>query len=714
MPFPSSHPALERALAARAYLEPTPVQAAVLAADAADRDLLVSAQTGSGKTVAFGLAMASTLLGDAERFQRRSQPLALIVAPTRELAMQVHSELTWLYAESGANVVACVGGMDARREARQLADGAHIVVGTPGRLRDHLERGHLDAAELRVVVLDEADEMLDLGFREDLEFILEATPASRRTLLFSATIAREIANLAKTYQQDALRIDTLLKNQAHGDIEYLALRVAPTDIDHAIVNVLRFHEAKAALVFCHTREAVRHLHASLSERGFAAVALSGELSQSERTHALQALRDGRARVCVATDVAARGLDLPDLGLVIHADLPRDKATLLHRSGRTGRAGRKGISVLLVPYNRRRRLEELLMNASIKVSWQEPPKAEAVRQRDQERLLSDPLLTESASPEDLVLAKALLAERSAEDVAAAFIRFHRARLPAPEELFEDTRGPDRNERSFKDRPQREDRFRERGPREGGPREGGPAGGPREGAPRDRMTGDTVWFELSVGRANQADPKWLIPLICRRGHITKNEIGYIKIEPESTRFEIAAAAADRFSAAVAKSPNDEIVISRADGAGAPRGERPAPRNDRPERASFTKKESPHRERGPSERGFGERGFKERGFGDRKFEDRKSGAQKPWERKDGERKPADRGAGERSAWKKPERTEFAPKRDRDAGANSPGDRPFGSKAAKERPSFGVKSDDRKPKTKKPNKDKGKRRKPSNAARD
>lgn len=689
MPFPTSHPALERALAARAYLEPTPVQEAVLAPDAAGRDLLVSAQTGSGKTVAFGLAMAATLLGDQDQFPRRSRPLALIVAPTRELAMQVHSELTWLYAETGGSVVACVGGMDARREARQLADGAHIVVGTPGRLRDHLERGHLDAADLRVAVLDEADEMLDLGFREDLEFILDATPASRRTLLFSATIAREIANLAKTYQRDALRIDTLVKNQAHGDIDYQALRVAPTDIDHAIVNVLRFHEAKAALVFCHTREAVRHLHASLSERGFSAVALSGELSQSERTHALQALRDGRARVCVATDVAARGLDLPDLGLVIHADLPRDKATLLHRSGRTGRAGRKGISVLLVPYNRRRRLEELLTTANIKVSWQEPPKAEAVRQRDQERLLSDPLLTETASPEDLALAKALLAERSAEDVAAAFIRFHRARLPAPEELFEDVRGADRNERSFKDRSPREERSRDRGPREGGP-----ASGPREGAPRDRMTGDTVWFELSVGRANQADPKWLIPLICRRGHITKNEIGYIKIEPESTRFEIAAAAAERFSASVAKMPNEDITIRRADGAAAPRGERPersdrpvrserperserpAPRGDRPERAPYQKRDSaPREERAPREKSSWAKAPRDRGAGDRPFGIRSRVDQAP------------RDAGDRPAFKKYEGAKPH------EGANA-GPKKF---------------DDKKHRGKKTNKDKGKRRQPS-----
>src|SRR4051794_15085347 len=317
MPFPKTHPALARALEERSYLEPTPVQAAVLDEKAIGRDLLVSAQTGSGKTVAFGLALADTLLGDAERFERAAEPLALVVAPTRELAMQVLRELEWLYAPAGARVVSCVGGMDVRREQRALADGAHIVVGTPGRLRDHLERGRLDTSAMRAVVLDEADEMLDLGFREDLTFILDATPAERRTLLFSATIAREIAALAKQYQRNAVRIDTIVQNQPHGDIEYRAVRSAPNDVEHAVVNVLRYYDYRASLVFCATRDAVRRLHANLSERGFSAVALSGELSQAERTHALQSLRDGRSSVCVATDVAARGLDLPGLGLVIH-------------------------------------------------------------------------------------------------------------------------------------------------------------------------------------------------------------------------------------------------------------------------------------------------------------------------------------------------------------------------------------------------------------
>src|SRR5690606_11963086 len=191
-----------------------------------------------------------------------------------------------------------------------------------------------------------------------------------------------ITALAKRYQRDAARIVTSLEDQPHGDIEYRAVQIAPNDVEHAVVNVLRYFEVRGALVFCSTREAVRDLHGKLLERGFAAVALSGELSQSERTRALQALRNGRARVCIATDVAARGIDLPDLGLVIHADLPKDRETLLHRSGRTGRAGRKGVCVLLVPYTRRRQAERLLASARVQASWSGAPSAEAIRARDQ--------------------------------------------------------------------------------------------------------------------------------------------------------------------------------------------------------------------------------------------------------------------------------------------------------------------------------------------
>jgi ATP-dependent RNA helicase DeaD len=560
MPFANLTPSLERALTEKGYAEPTAVQAAVLRPEADGRDLLVSAQTGSGKTVAYGLALGPTLMGDGDALPSPGAPLALIVAPTRELAQQVERELQWLYAEAKARVVVCVGGMDPRREQRAMAAGCHIVVATPGRLRDHLERGNFDASALRAVVLDEADEMLDLGFRDDLEFILDSTPPERRTLLFSATLARDIVTLARGYQRDALRIDTQPDTQ-HADIEYQAFLIAPNEIEHAVVNVLRFFDSRGSIVFCHTREAVRHLHSNLVERGFAAVALSGELSQNERNLALQSLRDGRARVLVATDVAARGLDLPDLGLVIHAELPTNRAALLHRSGRTGRAGKKGVSVLLVPYTRRRRAEQVLSSAGLDAAWSGPPAAEEIRKRDQERLLTDPLLTEETPEEDRALAAALLQGRGAEDIAAALIRLYRARLPAPEELFDGG--------AYKPNP------RDKPAR--GPREPNDARGDAQWDRGAREQGtDGVWFRLNVGREKNADPKWLIPLICRRGHVTKPDIGAIRIFGRETKFEIIPASAEKFAAAV-RDANDDGVKIEPCGAPAPQ-DKGRPRPDR----------------------------------------------------------------------------------------------------------------------------------------
>lgn len=565
MPFPATHPALDRALAERGYLEPTPVQSAVLEPGLETADLLVSAQTGSGKTVAFGLAAAPTLLDERETLPFATAPMALVIAPTRELAMQVSTELTWLYAEAKGRIVTCVGGMDARREQRALTAGAHIVVGTPGRLKDHIERGNLDLSAIRLVVLDEADEMLDMGFREDLEFILDAAPAERRTLLFSATIAREIANLARKYQRDAVRIDTTNRNTPHGDIEYRAIRIAPNEVEHAVVNVLRFFEAPGALVFCSTRDAVRHLQASLLERGFSSVALSGEMGQRERNEALQSLRDGRARVCVATDVAARGLDLPDLGLVIHAELPMNKAGLLHRSGRTGRAGRKGVSVLLVPHTRRRKADMLIGNAGIDVAWSGAPTAEEIRAKDETRLLSADIFAVETTEEDLALARRMLAERTPEDIAAALIRLQRKDLPAPEELLDPG-----------DRPARKPRGDETA---------------AQPWPGERLTDDEVaWFRMDVGRSRNADPKWLIPLICRLGHITKKEIGSIRIYPDETRFQIALTHVDRFRDAVAASREAEVTITPSEApapGGYKSGPKPRPGQDDGPRKPFKKK-------------------------------------------------------------------------------------------------------------------------------
>lgn len=528
MPFSNLPPVLAEALVARGYAELTPVQASVVADEARGRDLLVSAQTGSGKTVAFGLAAAEQLLGEDGTLPPEG-PLALVIAPTRELALQVAKELQWLYASSNARIVTCVGGMDASRERRSLGQGAHIVVGTPGRLCDHLGRGSLDLSKLRVAVLDEADEMLDMGFREDLEQLLDATAEGRRTFMFSATLPKPIVALAKRYQRDALRISTVGEDRGHGDITYQAIAVAPADIEHAVVNLLRFHEAETAMLFCATRDNVRHLHASLVERGFAAVALSGEHSQSERNQALQALRDRRARVCVATDVAARGIDLPTLSLVVHVELPRDAETLQHRSGRTGRAGKKGTAILIVPYPRRRRVDMMLRGARIAADWITPPTADAIREKDRERLIETLLAPIEFDDEDRMLGERLLAERPAADIAAALVRAHRASMPQAEELLDGAAPPERSV-----------------------------------APREGFT-DTMWFRMDVGRRQNADPRWLLPLLCRRGHITKNEVGAIRIAANETHFEIPRQVVDRFTKALARPDEDGsgITITRAEG-------------------------------------------------------------------------------------------------------------------------------------------------------
>ncbi|MDO9417760.1 DEAD/DEAH box helicase [Pararhizobium sp.] len=597
-------PSIAQALSKRGYTDFTPVQKAVIAPELDGKDALVSAQTGSGKTVAFGLALAPTLLDGQERFGRAGQPLALVVAPTRELALQVKRELEWLYELTGARIASCVGGMDMRSERRGLEQGAHIVVGTPGRLCDHVRRAGLDMSQLRAVVLDEADEMLDLGFREDLEFLLDAAPVERRTLMFSATVPRTIANLAKSYQRNAVRISTAAEQKQHVDIDYRALTVAPADRENAIINVLRFYEAKNALVFCSTRAAVNHLTARFNNRGFSVVAMSGELSQNERTHALQAMRDGRARVCIATDVAARGIDLPGLELVVHADLPSNPETLLHRSGRTGRAGNKGVSALIVPNNARKKAERLLRDASINATWAKPPSADEVTRRDDERILADPAFTEPLREEEQDFVRELLGKHGPEQVAAAFLRLYRVGRSAPEDLMDVpsfTPSNDSRPREFSSEPR---------------------------APRGDF-GDSVWFSLSAGRKQNAEPRWLIPMLCRIGRITKQEIGAIKMQQDETYVEIAADWADRFVEAIGpkKALEKGIIVTQLD-------------------------RMPDISRAPSSKPYAKKNNDERpsgGFGDdrpkRKF-DKKPGAapafnagdkkdSKPWTKKPG--KPA-----------------------------------------------------------------------------
>ncbi len=293
------------------------------------------------------------------------------------------------------------------------------------------------------------------------------------------------------------------------------MTVSPSEIENAVVNLLRFHEADTAMLFCATRDNVRHLHATLQERGFGVVALSGEHSQSERNQALQALRDRRARVCVATDVASRGIDLPSLSLVVHVEVPRDAETLQHRSGRTGRAGKKGTAVIVVPFTRRKRVEGMLRQAKINAEWISAPDRDAIVAKDHERLLEALLRPVEVEDADRELAERLLAERSPQDIAAMLVHAHRAKLPEPEELMANTPDAQRAAQTERHRPGFE---------------------------------DVVWFRMDIGRRQNADPRWILPLLCRRGHITRNEIGAIRIGPQETYFQVPRAIAEKFGDAL----------------------------------------------------------------------------------------------------------------------------------------------------------------------
>ena len=520
---PPVHQLLRRALDERGYHTLTPVQEAVLAPDLAGRDLLVSAQTGSGKTVGFGLAIAPALLPGDGPFAEAAAPLGLVIAPTRELALQVKRELGWLYDGAGARIASCVGGMDMRDERRALARGAHLVAATPGRLRDHIARGSIDLSALRAVVLDEADEMLDLGFREDLEFILDAAPADRRTLMFSATVPAAITKLAQGYQTDAARVSVRSEASQHADIEYHAMTVAEGETESAVINALLYHDAPNAIVFANTRATVNRLTTRLGNRGFKVVTLSGELSQTERTHALQAMRDGRARVCVATDVAARGIDLPNLDLVVHAELPTGHETLLHRSGRTGRAGRKGTSALVVTRKVRRKAERLLAGAKLSATWGPAPSADAVRAREAEVMFADETWWREVEEGESRVVADLAARFSPEQLAAAYLRLRAVTRSAPEELSE----PD-----------------------------------AEPAPRAPF-GPSVWFAVAGGRKAGAEPRRLLPMLTKGTGLTGQSVGAIRIERDRSLVQLREADAPALLAALEDGEIEPgVAVARAE--------------------------------------------------------------------------------------------------------------------------------------------------------
>lgn len=416
--------ALARALIARGYQNLTHVQRAVLSATASDVDLLVSAPPGTGKTLAYGIALARALLLAGAR--SGDGPRSLVIAPTRELAAQVKVELGWLVADAGIDVGLCVGGRDPE-DTRELA--GEVVVGSPGRLCDLLRRGGLDFKDVGWVILDEADELLRLGFREDVEFLLSQARRPRRSLMVSATVTPELERISRRHQPGRVRIDISAAPGARHATVREAMLVARTERVQAVVNLVRLHQPRAALIFCRRREGAAALAADLSRHGFTAACLSGALGQGERNAVVAGLRAGRVQVCVATDLAARGLDLPRLDLVVHADLPAGPEALVHRTGRTGRAGRPGRAVFLVARAQRARFVALMRRVGWRAAWKAPPSQAEIFAQDLGRVVLDPVFRGTASGREQAMAEVLMRTFSADRIAVACCRFWSGSLPA---------------------------------------------------------------------------------------------------------------------------------------------------------------------------------------------------------------------------------------------------------------------------------------------
>jgi ATP-dependent RNA helicase DeaD len=577
-------PALAGALEKRGFTALMPVQRAMLAPELAGRDLRVSSQTGSGKTVAIGLAIRALAEGPAPAENGVARPRALVVVPTRELAKQVEEELSWLYAPLKARVASATGGANFRDERRAFAAGPAVVVGTPGRLLDHLERGSIDPRDIGAVVLDEADRMLDLGFREDLEAILKHPPPEHLTHLVSATFPRDVLSLANRVQREPAQIEGTPLGTANADIDHIVHLVAEHDRVAAIVNLLLSTPGAPTLVFARTRADVAQLTGELAEAGFDVRALSGEMEQPERNRALAAFKRGTLHALVATDVAARGIDVQDIARVIHAEPPTDADSYTHRSGRTGRAGKKGTSSVLVSPAGLARVSQLLRRAGVRFRMEPIPTAGEIRRLADERVLAE--LT--AEEEPGAVADPRFAEMAARLASAGDVERTIARLLARTNV---AAGPQPREVRSIAAPVE----RERSPRHGRAAEG-PAryrDRDRDGA-REREPGaGWVPFRFSWGEMHGADPRRLLAMACRRGGVRAEHIGAIHVGRTHSVVNVAGPVAAAFALAAGEfDPRDpRVTIRPEENAGAQEPREDGPRAHAP-RAHAKKAHAPRR--------------------------------------------------------------------------------------------------------------------------
>jgi ATP-dependent RNA helicase DeaD len=527
-------PPLRAAMQRRGFTSLTAVQQAALAPGHEGRNLRISSQTGSGKTVALGLVLADALLAD--RASRRG-PVVLVITPTRELAIQVRGELTWLYADVGhVDIEVVTGGIDIRGDHRRLARRPRVLVATPGRLLDHMRSGAVDCSDVAHVVLDEADQMLDMGFRDDLEAIVAELPEERRSHLVSATFPRAVRELADRFQHDAVQLQGSVAGNAHQDIETTVYRV--DELYPALVNLLLLAQGRRCLVFVRRRVDAAELAEKLAGDGFSALPFSGDLAQAQRIRTLDAFRHGIVNTLISTDVAARGIDVPDIATVIHAELPGDVEGFVHRSGRTGRAGRKGQSLLLMPRRAERRIRELLRAAKVEASWSEVPTPDQVHKALRKRTRRDlhaRLDQAKAEPTwesgELEYAAKLLGEHDPQTLVAVLLRMGEPKLAREPMAIEAP--PARPRRESRDRDVRDRDVRDR----------------RSDRSPQRGHEDFVEFEINWGHRSGATPARLLAHLCRRGGISARAIGALRIDRSSSHFEVARGAAEAFASKAA---------------------------------------------------------------------------------------------------------------------------------------------------------------------
>jgi ATP-dependent RNA helicase DeaD len=479
------------------YEQPSPIQARAIPMLLEGRDILGQAQTGTGKTAAFALPNLAQVDTRSKSIQ------VLVLTPTRELAVQV-AEAYQRYARhlKGFRVLPIYGGQSMQLQLRELKRGVHVVVGTPGRIIDHLGRGTLKLGELKTAVLDEADEMLNMGFLDDVEKILSHLPEKRQIALFSATMPQQIERVAKTYLKNPEHIEIAGSKKRNENIEQSLWVLKNERKREALVQVLEAEEYDASIIFVRTRLAAEELTIHLNARGYRCSALQGDMAQKQRETAINALRKGSLDVLIATDVAARGLDVERISLVINYDIPYDVEAYVHRIGRTGRAGRQGKAVLFATPRERRMQQAIERHLSVKLTKYDLPTRDEVEQRRIAELITD--VKKELESKDLErykkIAESLLEEMdvSGEEVLAAVLRSQRDGRPL---LFD---------------AMPTEQFEQREPRE-----------PRDSKPIQAVPEGYKRYRLNVGKSHGAQPKNIVGAIANEANMDANHIGRIDL-------------------------------------------------------------------------------------------------------------------------------------------------------------------------------------------